>query len=187
MGKLYFTRHGETDWNNQRIIQGQIEVPLNSKGIAQAEELAEKLKDIKFTHIISSPLGRAKQTAEIVNKYHSLPLETDSRILEEYYGDLEGKPRYGDIYLNQRVKIFKRYPNGEGYLDVCARVYSFLDEMQAKYADEDILVIAHGGMSRVVNTYFCDMENDEFVAYGIHNCELKIYSWGDVKEKRHNI
>lgn len=184
MGKLYFTRHGETDWNNEMKIQGRIDIPLNEKGIAQAKELAEKLEDTHLDLIICSPLTRARQTAEIVNEHHRLPIETDKRILEEFYGDFEGAPRSGNAYHNQRRSFFKRYPNGEGYLDVCARVYSFLDELYEKHKDEDVLVIAHGGMSRLVNSYFMDMENDEFTVYGLANCELKIYSWDEIAKRK---
>lgn len=183
MGKLYFTRHGETDWNQEMKIQGRIDIPLNAKGIEQAEALAEKLKDVHLDRIIASPLTRTRQTAEIVNKHHQLPIETDPRIIEEYYGDFEGAPRRGEAYLKQRQSYFKRYPNGEGYLDVCARVYSFLNELWEKHAEEDVLVIAHGGMSRIVNSYFTDMENDEFTRYGIDNCELKIYSWDKIPKR----
>lgn len=184
MGKLYFTRHGETDWNLEMKIQGQIEIPLNEKGIKQAEELAERLKDVHLDRIISSPLGRARQTAEIANKYHHLPIIADERILEEFYGDMEGAPRKGEPYLTQRRSFFKRYPNGEGYLDVCARVYSFLDEIREKYGEEDVLVIAHGGMSRIVNSYFFDMDNDEFTNFGLDNCELKTYIWDQSPRKK---
>ena len=174
---IYLTRHGFTPWNEQRRIQGRYDIPLNEEGIRQAEQLAEQMKDIHLDRIISSPLNRALHTAKIVNQYHNLPIETDPRIIEEYYGRLEGKPRSGDVYLNQRKSFFKRYPEGEGYLDVCYRIYDFLHELERISADKDILVVAHGGISRVFHSYFRDMENEEFVTYGIDNCELVKYEF----------
>lgn len=178
---IYFTRHGQTDWNIQYLIQGRIDVPLNETGIQQAKELAEKLKDVHLDLIIASPMKRAIDTAEIVNQYHHLPILTDERIIEEYYGKLEGKPRSGEEYLSHRSGITKRYPEGEGYFDVVYRVYDFLNELKRKYPDKDILIVAHGGMSRVVHSYFFDMENDEFVHYGIENCTLVKYEFPDRK------
>ena len=174
---IYVTRHGFTPWNEQRRIQGRYDIPLNEQGVAQAKALSEALKDVHLDRIYASPLQRAIDTAKIVNEHHGLEIIIDPRIVEEYYGDLEGKPRSGDIYLNQRKSFFKRYPNGEGYLDVCYRIYDFLHELETICPNEEILVVAHGGISRVINSYFCDMENDEFVTFGIDNCELRKYEF----------
>ena len=65
---LYFIRHGQTDWNLERKIQGCTDIPLNEKGVLDAEAAAEKVAEIKWDRIISSPLSRARQTAEILNK-----------------------------------------------------------------------------------------------------------------------
>ena len=64
--KIYLVRHGETDWNKERKIQGQVDIPLNAFGIHLAEETAKGLRDIPFDICFSSPLGRAKDTARII-------------------------------------------------------------------------------------------------------------------------
>lgn len=174
---LYYIRHAETDWNKKLIIQGQIEIPLNEDGIKEARKAHDELLKVHLDLIISSPIGRALETAEIINEGRSLPLLTDDRIKEEYYGKWEGAPRKGEAYLAQRQKIATRYPDGESYLDVAARVYSFLNEIKSKYKDKDILVVAHGGISRVVNSYFFDMSNEEFFSYVSGNCEIKKYEF----------
>lgn len=175
--KIYLTRHGQTDWNLQHKIQGQIEVPLNATGLKQAAAVRDKLKDTRIDLIFSSPLGRAMDTAKIINEAHNVPIIPDKRIIEEYYGKLEGAPRDASntLYQVQRRSFFKRYPGGESYLDVCARVYAFINEIREKYPDKTILVVAHGGMSRVFHSYFHDMENEEFVTYGLDNCEVAEY------------
>lgn len=174
---IYFTRHGQTNWNNERKIQGHVEVDLNEVGRAQAKTLHDKLLSVPLDLIIVSPLRRAKETAELIRGERNIPMIVDPRIIEEYYGDMEGKSRSDESYLTQRQCFAKRYPHGEGYFDVVARVYSFFDDIKAKYDGKlnTILVVAHGGMSRVVNAYFHDMTNEEFVRYGIQNCELVKY------------
>ncbi len=176
---IYFTRHGQTDWNINMLIQGRIDVPLNEVGRKQAQDLAERMKDIHLDLIISSPLQRAIDTAKAVNKYHNVPIQIDNRVIEEYYGKMEGKPRRGEPYLSQRPKIATRYPGGESYFDVAYRIYDLLNELKATKRDLDILIVAHGGISRVFNSYFKDMENDEFIHYGLDNCELAKYEFVD--------
>ena len=177
MLKILFTRHGTTDWNEKMLIQGQIEIPLNEKGRKDARLLAEKLKNEKIDLIYSSPLGRAVETAEIIRGDREIEIIKDPRIMEQYYGTMEGAPRSGPAYLNQRASFFKRYPGGEGYLDVCQRVFNFFDDLKTKYDDKTILVVAHGGMSRLVDCYFGEMENDEFTHHALPNCELRIYEY----------
>ena len=176
---LYVVRHGQTDWNKQWLIQGRIDIPLNEEGIRQAKLTKEKLANAKIDVIYVSPLQRARQTAEIINEDRHAPIIIDERIIEEFYGDMEGKPRSGEAYLTQRQSFFKRYPNGEGYLDVVARVYPFLNEIKATRRNENVLLVCHGGMSRVLNSYFYDMGNEEFVNFGLDNCEIATYEFKD--------
>ena len=174
---IYLTRHGQTDWNKANLIQGRIDVPLNETGIAQAKELALKLKDVHLDRIIASPLQRTMDTATAINEYHHLEIETDARLLEQYYGTLEGTPRTGELYHHKRGSIASRYPSGEGYFDVVHRIYSLLDELKATASDQDILLVAHGGISRVIRSYFLPQENDEFVHYGMENCSVIKYEF----------
>lgn len=174
---IYLTRHGETDWNKQLLIQGRIDVPLNSKGIEQAEELGKKIKDLPLDLIVVSPLLRARQTAEIANKEKKLPIVIDERIIEEFYGKMEGKPRKGEAYLAQRQKVATRYPGGEGYLDVAHRIFSFLDEAKTKYKNKNVLIVSHGGVSRLFRAYFEDMSNEEFFAFNLGNCEIRKFDF----------
>jgi broad specificity phosphatase PhoE len=87
---IYFIRHGETKYNTVHRIQGQLDIPLNSTGLAQAELMAEKLKDVKIDKIYCSPLRRTKQTATIINKYHNLDIIYDDRLKEFYAGKRQG-------------------------------------------------------------------------------------------------
>jgi len=89
---LFLVRHGETDWNrNHKRLQGRKNIPLNAKGIDQAECLAEFFKDIEISASFSSPLSRAYQTANIINRFHNLPIEQDEQLIEMDFGIWEGK------------------------------------------------------------------------------------------------
>lgn len=176
---LFVVRHGQTDWNKKRLIQGRIDIPLNEEGVKQARITAERLAEIPLDVIYVSPLLRARQTADIINEGRDIPLIVESRIQEEFYGDMEGKPRSGEAYLTQRQSFFKRYPNGESYLDVAARVYPFLNEIKSTRKGQNVLLVCHGGMSRIIHSYFNDMGNEEFVAFGLDNCEIAHYEFKD--------
>ena len=88
--KLYLVRHGETDWNKVKKIQGQVDIPLNQFGKRLAEETAEGLRDIPFDLCISSPLSRAHETARIILYRKDIPIIKDARIEEMAFGEYEG-------------------------------------------------------------------------------------------------
>src|SRR3989339_1397072 len=88
---LYLVRHGETEWNVQKIIQGHKDIPLNQKGEKQARRLAKKLVKIKFGVVFSSDLLRAKRTAEIVVLEKKIAVKTTKTLRERHFGRFEGK------------------------------------------------------------------------------------------------
>lgn len=102
-------RHGETDWNSLGRLQGRTDIPLNSKGILQAKECRQFSTNYEWDVIITSPLKRAKETAEIINKYSNIPLIEMDGFLERYYGDAEG------MTAEERLTAFtnRNYPNQE--------------------------------------------------------------------------
>ena len=103
--KIYLVRHGQTDWNYQKKIQGQQDVDINEQGIRQAEKLAEILKNVPFEYAVCSPLTRAHHTAEILLKYHSVPLSYDERLKEIYLGEWEGKT-HKEVMTQEKNPVF---------------------------------------------------------------------------------
>ena len=89
--KLYIIRHGETSWNKEKKLQGRKDIMLDADGIRLAELTGEGMKDIDFDLVISSPLIRAKQTAELVMAGRQLPMITDKRMIEMSFGKWEGE------------------------------------------------------------------------------------------------
>ncbi len=143
---FWFLRHGETDWNAQGLSQGQVEVPLNANGRAQAALCAEKFAGRGIKSIVCSPLGRAQETAHIVADALKLPFSTEADLREANFGDQEGKkmgPWYDDWVSDRYTPI-----GGETFLALRARVVAALNH--ALGAPAPVLVIAHGAMFRAV-------------------------------------
>ncbi len=174
---LYYLRHGETDWNAKNVMQGRIDIPLNEKGREEARKAKETLDRIPLALVIVSPLLRTQETAAILLKGRNVETRLDERILEQYFGDYEGLSREEKVYAEQKKKHFCRYPNGEGFLDCVYRVYSLLHELEDTMGDRNVLLVAHGGISRIVHSYFFDMEDEEFETHFMPNCGIVRYEW----------
>ena len=91
--KFYIIRHGQTNWNKEGRIQGKTDIELNEEGIKQAEEAKKILKDYPIDMIVSSPLKRARKTAEIINETRKAPIVLDKALEERGFGEFEGKIR----------------------------------------------------------------------------------------------
>jgi probable phosphoglycerate mutase len=156
---FYFVRHGETDWNLKGITMGQTDIELNATGLKQAEKVAESLKDTKFGSIVTSPLRRSFQTAQIISKKTSIPLTIIDEFKEISLGSFQGKP-------NQLSKI-KEWRNGEeiegaeSFSEFIQRVRIGLD--RAFKLQEPILIVAHGGVywaiQKILKVPFQDLPN----------------------------
>ena len=176
--KIYMTRHGQTAYNKQEIILGTMDIPLDSTGEMQAEELAEKaaaMGDIDI--MIVSPMKRAIQTAETVARKCRISIITDDRLREWDYGEFEGKPRTAEGFADNKVNFgIKMGKSGESLLQLAHRVYSALDDIIEKYHDKNVLIVCHGGVCRVIETYFNDMTTEQFSGWFIDNCGLIEYN-----------
>lgn len=172
---LYIARHGQTTWNAQNKVCGITDVELTEKGIEQATALARVIVDKKIDLIISSPLKRAIETSKIVSEICNIPMEIDARLIEQNYGIYEGVDRKEEAFLNNKRNFAYKYPNGESMMQVACRVYGLIDEIKCKYEDKNVLLISHGGVCRIINTYFRDMTNEEFFNYTLKNGELEEY------------
>lgn len=172
--KIYITRHGETEWNKQDRILGRTDIPLNETGIRQAQSVAAALPDT-IDLIIASPLKRATKTAQIIAETNGIEIIYDDRLMEMNFGIYEGEPRTNATYQSEKRRFFSHYPEGESFFKVAQRVYNLLDEVIDKYQDKTVLIVTHNGICRVINTYFNDIENENFASFSLKNCELKGY------------
>ncbi|MGB4759061.1 MAG: histidine phosphatase family protein [Candidatus Saccharimonadales bacterium] len=144
---IYFVRHGQTDASTGDAISH--DDPLNQKGLNQAEHVANELKNIPFEAIISSPLQRARQTAEAINTYHKLPISLDERLRERdltTYLSSEAWNEAFDFGDTQQEGV-------EALDDFFKRVYAALDEFKQKYDSKTILITSHGGVHHALYAY----------------------------------
>jgi probable phosphoglycerate mutase len=174
---IYFVRHGQTVWNVENKICGATDSPLTELGIKQAVETGEKMKamGIKADKILSSPLSRAKDTAEQISKITGIPMELEPRLFEQNFGKYESTPRNGKEFHEAKKQFLNRYDGGESMFQLAQRIYNLLDELKEK--DGDYILVAHNGIARVVNSYFYEMTNDEYASFGIKNCEIVEYKF----------
>ena len=170
--KLYCTRHGQTVWNAKNLVCGLPDVELTDLGRAQADTLGKELESKGIDLIICSPLKRARDTAEIINKYCHAEIAVDNRIIEQNYGIFEGTNRFSQEFLNNKRNLAYKYPSGESAIQVAHRAYSLIEEVKEKYSDKTVLFVCHNGVCRLINTYFNDLTNDEYYNFGLENCGL---------------
>ena len=171
--KVYIVRHGEVPHNALKQYNNENE-DLNENGIRQANELKEKIKNINYDIIISSPLLRAKHTAQIINVNNKKILIND-KLKERDPGDLSGKPltvTNRDEYWNYNTTI--RYGKSENLREFFKRIYNFLVDLK-KEDYESVLIVAHSGVSKAFNGYFEGIKDGMFLDRGLRNCEIKEY------------
>ena len=175
MSKIYFIRHGETVWNVENKICGATDSPLTEKGIEQAKEVAAKIKEkgIKADLILYSPLSRAKDTALIISEKTGIPAKEEARLFEQNFGKYESTARDGKEFLEAKKQFLNRYDGGESMLHLAQRIYNLLDDLKAE--DKTYILVAHNGIARVIHSYFYEMSNEDYAAFGIRNCEIAEY------------
>ena len=148
--ELYLVRHGETDWNQQRRIQGLTDIPLNDTGRMQAHATGRLLARRRWDGVFSSPLSRALETAEIVAGELGLPVpQTIDALVERNYGDAEGM---NFVDIERKYPDRASVPGQESREDVVARVLPALHELAAAHPDQALVVVSHGGAIRAVLT-----------------------------------
>ena len=173
--KLYIARHGETSWNVENRVSGRTDIPLTERGMEQARQLARNAQGKGIQVIIASPLLRARRTAQAVSDVIGVPVEIDERLIELDFGIFEGVPRTDPDFRYTRAQFPTRYPGGESAFQLCHRVYSCLEDVKRKYDGKTVLLVCHGGVCRMVRSYFADLTNDEYSCYFAPNAQLVEY------------
>lgn len=176
---VYFTRHGQTVWNVENKICGASESDLTHLGQEQAGQLGRRIagEQIPIDEILYSPLRRAADTARRISEETGIPCRPEPRLTEQNFGRYEGTARDGAEFARAKMDFLCRYGNGESMMELCQRIYNLLDELREADDDKVRLLVAHNGISRAVESYFRDMTNEEFAAFGIGNCELRRYEF----------
>ena len=171
--RIYIARHGQTTWNAQNKVCGITDVELTEKGIEQANALAQVVATRDIELILTSPLKRAVETGRIVAEHCRIPMKIEERLIEQNYGIYEGVDRKNVDFLKNKRNFAYRYPGGESMMQVACRIYGLLDDIKEEDEGKNVLIISHGGVCRIINTYFRDMTNEEFFHYTLENGQLE--------------
>lgn len=173
---LYFVRHGETDYNYQKRLQGHLDIELNETGRNQARQVAEAVEDLDINLIISSPQKRALETARIIAEKVNVEIITDADLKERSFGELEGMT-FGDVLKKHpefmeiiRSADGKATQGSESLSEVENRIKRFLKSLSAFENHKRILLVSHGGTGRVFLKLLkgiADFEKTEF-----NNCQI---------------
>lgn len=180
---LYIMRHGRTDWNNQRRLQGRTDIPLNEQGRQMARKAAEEYKDVKFDVCFCSPLIRAKETAEILLEGRDVPIIVDDRLAEMCFGIYEGVSNASSVPGSPMKAFFESpeefvVPEGSGiesFEELFARTQDFLlDKVDPLLeVEKNVLIIGHGAMNSSIVSQIMGLQLKDFWSLGIENCKLK--------------
>lgn len=183
---IYIIRHGETEWNTKKLLQGATDIPLNENGIEVAELTAAALRDVPFDMIFTSPLQRAEQTAQIIRADRQIPIVEEPRLQEISFGPYEGCccSREGyNIPDPEFIRFFTdpaRYippEGGESIPDLIRRTKDFLQELihTKEYQDKTILLSAHGAVVKGLLFGMGGEDLKDFWKGGVHkNCAVSI-------------
>ena len=184
--EIILIRHGETEWNSQKRMQGHSNSDLSEVGRGQIQALGELMKNVSFDHIYSSDSLRARQTAEAITQYSGHTLQFDQRIREKNLGVFEGltsteaKERHPEIY-----RLFKTAgPNyvideGESTQQLLERALEFIEEIRLRHPQERVVMVTHGGVVRVLMKHALGLSIDAPTRFIIKNTGIFGLIWNE--------
>jgi len=183
MTRIYLVRHGETAFNDSMRIQGQSNIPLNEKGLKQAQEVGLFFKNLNVQAVYSSPLKRAYRTAEEIARWHHLPITTLEDLKEICFGQWEGHtcPEIDEIKPHSWEDFFEHpaynpIPGGETLPQVQTRVRKALTAALNNYPSGDIVLAAHGGVIKVLICSILGMNLDDIWRVRVLNASTTCFS-----------
>lgn len=183
--ELYIVRHGKTEWNKEKRLQGSADVKLNEDGRELARISGEALKDTHFDRIYSSPLSRAYETACLFRGEHRVEIIRDDRLRELCFGDYEGKSNAELLddencsfrYFFSQPQLYKPTTNGETLEHLCERAADFMEHeiLPLQNSCERVMIVAHGAINKALMTYVKKHDLSQFWSGGLQkNCNVII-------------
>ena len=178
-GYVFFVRHGQTDWNLKKLMQGRDEIPLNETGLNQARWVASALKSVSlssgicFCHVYASPLSRASVTGTEIANALGCKFSTDLRLIERDFGEMSGKP-----YDFSCPAILHDVPEIKGLeptREVISRIDSFIRE--SAQIGKSIIAITHGSVTRVFAESAIKSPSVDNFDEVLSNCHMVVYSY----------
>ena len=189
MGQIIFLRHGQAKNNTDRILAGRTPgVPLTDTGLKQAEQTGKLLEDMNISAIYSSPIQRAKHTAEIVGEHNSIDVTIDDRLIELDMGKFTGVP-YDEIFTSHG-NVFMKFYNGEleiahngveTFADVKKRVLGIVDHVIEKHPDENVVLVTHMDPIKAMLSTIVNLSPTNLFELIIANASLTVFKEKDRK------
>lgn len=178
---LYIMRHGKTDWNALKKLQGRTDIPLNEEGRMMAINANKEYSDVHFDICYCSPLLRAKETAKLFLNGRDIPIVIDDRLSEMCFGEYEGIENSFNISSCNVNVLFKDPANyvadkgAESIEELFKRTGEFLKEVVYPLLDDnkDVLIVGHGAMNSSIICQVRGLGKKDFWSEGIENCKLK--------------
>lgn len=198
MLNIYICRHGQNEDNANGILNGHRDLPLTDLGIQQAEELADGIKNnsLSFDTVYSSPLKRAKQTAEIISQTTNSPKpQILDDLIERDFGIMSGQRTADieklcspDIMKTSTVTYFLKAEGAETFLDMFKRAQGVLDYLDSKHKSGSILLSTHGDFGKMLYGAFYKIDWREILKkFHFGNCELLVLSKDSSSDNTHII
>lgn len=184
--RLILVRHGESEWNRIGRYQGQRDAPLSDLGLRQAEALASRLATEKLDAIYSSPLQRARRTADAIARFHEhLEIEEDPALLEISHGDWEGlyaaevRERYGEDLDEWRTFPTRcQMPNGESFSNILKRTLNFRERVcRAHGGKATVVVSTHDVVVKILIAEALGMHMDRINRLWITNASISVVEY----------
>ena len=176
---LLLIRHGETAWNREKIFRGVHDIPLNANGRAQAEQLAKALAGREIHAAYSSPLSRARETAQIALRGHDIPIEDHPDLKDFDYGEWTGlkdsvvAERWSEEHARWNTSPHQAHPSGGETLEgVRNRAVDFLSTLVEKHPEQSIALFAHRVVNKILILSMLSLELDRFPYICQDNCCL---------------
>lgn len=176
--KVFVIRHGLTELNKKKVVNGQIDEPLAPEGVKQAKAALSFIPQT-IKQIYTSPLLRAQQTAKIVNSKLKKPIQIQDELTEIHMGSLAG---YSWLSMENGLELKKKHRSiefdyrpqgGESAIQVKKRIVKFLKKIQGKYQDYEVLIVTHGGIIRLLHLLEHGTQLlDEIEHTGLHTVDL---------------
>jgi|SRR3989338_404829 len=183
IAKLVIIRHCKTSLNEENRLQGVTDLPLSEEGTRQSHELALALKNERMDIMYTSQMRRAVQTAEAINKFHSIPLSKEKVLNEMSYGDFEGmtfgevREKYPKLYEEWSEDGFNfTFPKGESLRIMKDRLKQFLGIILEQ--KKDAMIVAHGEVSRVILGSLLHWSNEKIASAKLGNGSVTILEIG---------
>jgi broad specificity phosphatase PhoE len=186
MSRVILVRHGETDWNQEEIFRGRIDVKLNTTGLRQAEETGKTLAGMSMAAVYTSPLSRAKITAGKIAQFQKVSVVDEEGFTDMHFGEWQGLPlrevreRFRAIYDVWKIEPHKvKFSGGESLKEVAERSRSTLMRLTEKHSEGTVCIVSHRVICKVMILNMLELPLSRFWNIRQDTCAINIFVYQD--------